>query len=495
MDHEQPLAELLRVRREKLERIRELGVDPYPYSFARTHQAADVLSRSADLETSKETVSLAGRLMAIRGMGKSSFAHIQDSSGKIQIYVKKDIVGDTTYEVFKLLDIGDHIGLKGYVFTTKMGEISLHVDELILLAKSLRPLPIVKEKEGQIFDAFTDKETRYRQRYVDLVVNPEVRPVFETRARLLAISRRFLEEWSFLETETPILQPLYGGAAAEPFVTHHNVLERDLYLRIADELYLKRLIIGGFDRVYEIGKDFRNEGMDRYHNPEFTQLELYAAYEDYTFCMRFVEELYNRLALELLGTTKLTYEGKEYDLQAPWPRYRFFDLISESVGLDVRVLSDAALERECNASGLKLAAGEVGRGKMLDKLFGARVEPKLGGPCFVLDYPLELSPLAKRHRQDPGLVERFEGFLGGREFCNSFSELNDPADQRARFEDQGKLRALGDLEAQPLDEDFLHALEIGMPPTAGLGMGIDRLTMFFTDQHSIRDVLLFPQMR
>jgi lysyl-tRNA synthetase class 2 len=492
------LAELLRVRREKLDRIRELGVDPYPYSFPRTHRAQEVLDRAAELEASHETVALAGRLMALRGMGKSAFAHVQDASGRIQIYVKKDIVGENPYEVFKLLDIGDHIGLKGYVFKTKTGETSIHVDEFVLLAKNLRPLPVVKEKEGHLFDAFTDKETRYRQRYVDLVVNPEVRQVFETRARLLVIARRFLEEWNFLEVETPILQPLYGGAAAEPFVTHHNVLDKELYLRIADELYLKRLIIGGFDRVYEIGKDFRNEGMDRYHNPEFTQLELYAAYEDYGFCMKFVEELCNRLAVELLGSTKLTYEGAEYDLQAPWPRYRFYDLLNKYLSdntEDVRQDSiDRLIDIHCHREGV-FPDRSSGRGKILDKLFGAVVEPKLKGPCFVVDYPLELSPLAKRHREDPGLVERFEGFLAGREFCNSFSELNDPVDQRTRFEDQGKLRALGDREAQPLDEDFLQALEIGMPPTAGLGMGIDRLTMFFTDQHSIRDVLLFPQMR
>ncbi|RJP81020.1 MAG: lysine--tRNA ligase [Candidatus Zixiibacteriota bacterium] len=495
MEPTHEMAELLRARQEKLEALRKLGVEPYPYSFPRTHFAADVIRRFEELEASKEVLALAGRIMTIRVMGKAAFAHIQDSSGRIQIYVKLDLVGERGFEIFKHLDLGDIIGVKGPAFRTRTGEISIHADEFQLLSKSMRPLPVVKEKDGQVFDAFSDKEARYRQRYLDLVVNPEVRRVFETRARILTVMRQFLDEWGFLEVETPILQPLYGGAAAEPFVTHHNTLERDLYLRIADELYLKRLIVGGYDRVYEIGKDFRNEGMDRFHNPEFTQLELYAAYEDYTFCMAFVEGVMARIATELTGSTKLTYQGKEYDLAPPWPRYRFFDLLNEAVGTDLRALSDDELNREVKAAGLKLEIGEVGRGKMLDKLFGARVEPKLAGPCFVLDYPKELSPLAKGHRSDPGLVERFEGFLAGREFCNSFSELNDPADQRARFEDQGKLRAAGDREAQPLDEDFLMALEIGMPPTAGLGMGIDRLTMFYTDQHSIRDVLLFPQMR
>ena len=493
--HDHGLPELMHVRREKLEALKKLGVEAYPYSFPRTHRAQDVLDRFAELEASGDAVALAGRIMALRLMGKAAFAHIQDSSARLQIYVKKDLVGERAFEIFKLLDIGDHIGVRGQVFKTHTGEITIRGSELALLAKNLRPLPIVKEKDGQVFDAFTDKEARYRQRYVDLTVNPEVRTIFEIRARLISVMRIFLEEWGFLDVETPILQPLYGGAAAEPFVTRHNVLERDLYLRIADELYLKRLIIGGFDRVCEIGKDFRNEGMDRYHNPEFTQMELYAAYEDYTFCMDLVEHLVVRLAQELKGSTTVTYEGKEYNLNPPWPRYKFFDLLNEAVGGDVRQMSDEEIARECRAAGLNLEAGAVGRGKLIDKLFGARVEPKLFGPCFVLDYPKELSPLARAHRTDPGLVERFEGFLVGREFCNSFSELNDPLDQRARFEDQAKLRAQGDLETQPLDEDFLTALEIGMPPTAGLGVGIDRLVMFFTDQHSIRDVILFPQMR
>ncbi|MCX6639389.1 MAG: lysine--tRNA ligase [bacterium] len=498
------LHELLRIRRDKLQQLRDLGVEPYPYSYKRTHTAEAALTQFTNSETTgeggtvssmTEPVSVAGRIMALRVMGKAAFAHVQDSSGRIQIYVKLDAVGEQNFAIFKLLDIGDIIGVNGPVFRTHTGEITVRADRFELLAKSLHPLPIVKEKDGQQFDAFTDKEARYRQRYLDLVVNPQVKKVFETRAKITQIVRTFLGEWNFLDVETPILQPLYGGAAAEPFVTHHNVLERDLYLRIADELYLKRLIIGGFDRVYEIGKDFRNEGMDRTHNPEFTQLELYAAYEDYTFCMELVEKLVGKIAETLFGTTNITYEGKEYDLTPPWPRYRFFDKLQEATSKDVRSMNDAEIETECHKAGLNPEAGKVGRGKLLDKLFGAVVEPHLTGPCYVMDYPKELSPLAKGHRSDSGLVERFEGFLAGREFCNSFSELNDPIDQRARFEDQGKLRSQGDLEAQLLDEDFLTALEIGMPPTAGLGIGIDRLTMYFTDQHSIRDVILFPQMR
>ncbi|MBU0517769.1 lysine--tRNA ligase [bacterium] len=496
MQNQEPtLHELQKIRREKLAKLRELGVEAFPYRYGRTHSSTNVLNQAEELEKSEEQVSLAGRLMAIRLMGKSCFAHIQDSAGRIQIYVKKDAVGEDQFDIFKLFDIGDHVGVRGTVFVTHSGEISIRVAEFVLLSKNIHPLPIVKEKEGEVYDAFSDKELRYRQRYIDLVVNPEVRKVFETRTRIVTIMRSYMDALGFLEVETPILQPLYGGALAKPFVTHHNVLEKDLYLRIADELYLKRLIVGGFDRVYEIGKDFRNEGMDRSHNPEFTMLELYAAYEDYTFCMTITEGLVAALASEILGSPELTYEGKKYDLTPPWPRYKFFDLVNEAIGKDARELTDQQIADECSKAGLKLDAGKTGRGKLLDKLFGAFVEPKLDGPCFVIDYPKELSPLAKRHRSDDGLVERFEGFLAGREFCNSFSELNDPLDQRERFEAQGLLREAGDDEAQPLDEDFLTALEIGMPPTAGLGVGVDRLVMYFTDQHSIRDVILFPQMR
>jgi len=492
---DEDLHELLRVRREKLNKLRELGVEPFPYNFKRSHKAQEIQEQFDRLESSQEDVSLAGRIMSLRLMGKSSFAHLQDSSGRLQVYVKLDAVGEEKFEIFKLFDIGDHVGVRGPVFRTRTGEITVRAKEFELLSKNLRPLPIVKEKDGQTFDAFTDKEARYRQRYLDLVVNPQVRQVFEARARINRIVRDFLEEWNFLETDTPILQPIYGGAAARPFTTYHHVLEKEFYLRIADELYLKRLIIGGYDRVYEIGKDFRNEGMDRSHNPEFTMLELYAAYEDYTFCMDLVEAMTVRLAEELAGSAKVTYEGKEYDLTTPWPRYKFFELLNKAVGKDVRNLDDEAIAAECRDAGLKLDAGKTGRGKLIDKLFGAVVEPDLAGPCFVIDYPVEISPLAKKHRSEEGLVERFEGFMAGREFCNAFSELNDPLDQRERFEAQAKLRAAGDEEGHPMDEDFITALEIGMPPTAGLGVGLDRLVMFFTDQHSIRDVILFPQMR
>ena len=492
---DEDLHELLRIRREKLQHLKELGVDPYPYKYERTHRAQEIIEQFNDLEKSQEEISLAGRIMSQRLMGKSCFAHLQDSQERIQIYVQLDAVGEQGFEIFKLLDIGDHIGARGPVFRTRTGEMTVRVKEFVLLAKNLRPLPIVKEKDGQTFDAFSDKEARYRQRYVDLVVNPEVRQVFETRAKMQKIVRDFLEEWGFLEVETPILQPLYGGAAARPFMTHHNVLERDLYLRIADELYLKRLIIGGWDRVYEIGQDFRNEGTDRSHNTEFTMLELYAAYEDYNFCMELVEALVAKLGAELNGSEKVKYEGKEYDLAPPWPRLRFFELLNDTTKTNIRQASDEKIAQLCQDADLNLEAGKAGRGKMIDKLFGAAVEPNLEGPCFVLDYPTEISPLAKKHRDTDGLVERFEGFIAGREFCNAFSELNDPIDQRSRFEAQAKLRALGDEEAHPIDEDFLTALEIGMPPTAGLGVGLDRLVMFFTDQHSIRDVILFPQMR
>ncbi len=492
---EQELHELLKVRREKLAKLKDMGIDPYPYNYPRTHSARNILDRFGELEKTQEVISVAGRLMSLRLMGKSCFAHIQDATGRIQVYFRKDVVGADAYEIVKLLDIGDHIGVEGTVFRTKTGEITVRVERFQLLAKNLRPLPIVKEKDGEVYDAFTDKEARYRQRYIDLIVNPQVRKVFEARARLTSLIRVYLDELGFIEVETPILQPLYGGALARPFTTYHNVLEKELFLRIADELYLKRLIVGGFERVYEIGKDFRNEGMDRAHNPEFTMLELYAAYEDYTFCMTIVEGMMAALAVEVTGDTKVNYEGKEYDLKPPWKRHRFFDLLNDAAGKNIREADDGEIAAECVKAGLKIDASKAGRGKLMDKLFGALVEPELAGPCFVLDYPVEISPLAKKHRRDPGLVERFEGFLAGREFCNAFSELNDPLDQRERFEAQVKLKSRGDEETQPLDRDFLTALEIGMPPTAGLGVGIDRLAMFFTDQHSIRDVILFPQMR
>lgn len=490
------LNEIRKVRRQKLEELRNLGVNPYPYKFDRIHYSVDILENiDAYLE---KTVSVAGRLMSIRGHGKVFFAHLRDAKGKIQIYVKKDFIGEEQFAVFKLLDIGDIVGVEGEVFVTRTGETTIQVNRVQLLSKTLRPLPVVKEKvagdERVVYDQVSDKELRYRQRYVDLIVNPEVRQVFIKRSRIISNMRKFLDNKGFLEVETPVLQPVYGGASARPFVTHHNALDMELYLRIADELYLKRLIVGGFDGVYEISKDFRNEGMDRFHNPEFTMMELYVAYEDYHFMMNLVEELVCFLAHELFGELKLHYQGQEIDLTPPWKRVTLFDAIREITGKD---LYGKSLDE------LKQAARELGidvepfwrEGKIIDEIFSEKVEPTLIQPTFVLDYPVELSPLAKRHRDDPRLVERFEPFIVGGEFGNAFSELNDPLDQRERFMKQKELLELGDEEAQMLDEDFLRALEYGMPPTTGLGIGIDRLVMLFTDQASIKDVMFFPHMR
>ncbi len=490
------LHEIMRVRRQKLEKLRSLGVNPYPYFFRRSHLARHVLDSYSDLEG--QTVAVAGRIVSLRGHGKASFAHIADASGKIQIYVRLDQVGEQGYEVFRLLDLGDIVGVRGEVFRTRTGEITVMVKELELLAKTLRPLPIPKERisegERQVYDQFADREQRYRQRYVDLIVNPEVRDVFVKRSRIISTMRHFLDGRGYLEVETPVLQPVYGGASARPFVTHHNALDMDLYLRIADELYLKRLIVGGFDGVYEISKDFRNEGIDRFHNPEFTMMELYVAYEDYHFMMELVEEMFVTIAREVLGSTSLTYQGQRIDLTPPWRRVRLFDAIKERTGKDLYGKDEAALRKI--AGELNVEVEEFwGSGKIIDEIFSELVEPTLVQPTFVIDYPVELSPLAKRHRDDPKLVERFEPFFAGREVGNAFSELNDPLDQRERFEAQAELRALGDEEAQMLDEDFLRALEYGMPPTAGLGVGVDRLVMIYTDQPSIRDVVFFPQMR
>lgn len=488
--------QLMQIRREKLQKIREMGFNPYPYEFAQTHKSNDIKENFEVLE--EKEVSIAGRMMSVRLMGKAAFCHIQDEQGRIQAYVRKNEVGDEVFELFKILDIGDHVGIKGLVFKTRTGEISVFAKELTLLSKSLRPLPIVKEKEedGQkvVYDQFADKEMRYRQRYVDLVVNPEVKDVFVKRSRIISAIREFLDNNDFLEVETPILQPIYGGAAARPFVTHHNALDIKLYLRIADELYLKRLIAGGFDRVYEISKDFRNEGMDRFHNPEFTMLELYVAYKDYKWMMDFVEQLFGHVAQKVLGTTKLQFGEYEIDLQAPWRRLTMYDAIKEYTGVDISGMDEQALRATADDLHIELSP-EMGAGKIIDEIFGELVEPKLIQPTFIMDYPLEMSPLAKKHRENPRIVERFEPIIGGKEVANAFSELNDPIDQKERFEDQLKLKARGDLEAQEMDEDYIRALEIGMPPTAGLGIGIDRLIMLFTGQSSIRDVILFPQMR
>mgnify|MGYP001179527803 CR=1 FL=1 len=493
------------VRREARARLEEAGVNPYGYSWEVSHHAKDILEAfddakhqgvdgSAPLEEFK--VSIAGRMMSRRIMGKASFFHLQDESGRIQIYVTRDDLPEGFYNsVFKkMLDIGDVIGVEGYAFRTRTGEISVHVQKLEVLSKSLRPFPIVKEQDGQVFNEVTDKEFRYRQRYVDLVVNPEVREVFRQRARMITTMRRFMDDRGYVEVETPVLQPLYGGAAARPFTTHHNALDMKLYLRIADELYLKRLIVGGFDGVYEISKDFRNEGLSRFHNPEFTMMELYVAYKDYDWMMGFVEEIVEAVAIELHGSTELQVGENTISFKRPWKRIPLLEAIEEKTGHDLSGKSRD--EMAAIAAKLNIEVDDsMGSGKIIDELFGEFVEASLIQPTFITDYPVELSPLAKRHRSKEGLVERFEAICNGKELCNAFSELNDPDDQRARFEEQVVLGLGGDEEAMQLDEDYLRALEYGMPPTAGLGIGIDRLAMLMTNSASIRDVILFPLLR
>jgi lysyl-tRNA synthetase class 2 len=485
------------MRHEKLARLRELGIEPYAYSFDRTDFARPVLERFEKDEKPFDTA-IAGRIMALRRMGKAAFAHIMDSTGRVQIYVKKDSVGEDTYEAFKLLDIGDIIGVKGDVFRTRMGEITVQVRELELLAKALRPLPIVKEKieedEKKVFDAFRDKEQRYRQRYVDLIVNRDVKDVFLTRSRIVSGMRRFLEERGYVEVETPALQPIYGGAFARPFVTHHNALDMTLYLRIADELYLKRLIVGGLHGVYEICKDFRNEGMDRDHNPEFTMMEIYIAYKDYNFMMDLVEALMKTLSADVIGNPVIEFQGNQIDFGKPWKRIAYFDAIQEATGMDLFARNETELKRAADKLGVEFG-NDANRGQILDAIFSEKVEPGLIQPTFIKDYPIEISPLAKKHRSLDGLVERFEGYIAGMEVCNAFSELNDPLDQRERLENQARLRAGGDEEAMAVDEDYLRAMEYGMPPMGGLGMGVDRMVMILTNSASIRDVVLFPQMK
>lgn len=487
--------DLREIRQQKLEEIKRMGVNPYPYAFSRTHFSEQIHDHWADLLSGSCLVSLAGRLVSIRLMGRASFAHLADLRGKIQIYLKKEMVGDEIYTLFLKLDLGDVIGVKGKVFKTKTGEITIIVEHLCLLAKSLRPLPVVKEeKDGTRHHQFADQEMRYRQRHVDLLVSPGVRDTFVKRTQVITAIRNFLDEKGYLEVETPVLQPIYGGALARPFVTHHHKLDMSLYLRIADELYLKRLIVGGFDKVYEIAKDFRNEGMDRFHNPEFTMLELYAAYEDYNYMMVLLEELVPQVAENILGQQKITYQDQPINIDPPFVRMGYFDGLKEYFG---ESLMDAGIEElygKARSSGIEMDEG-LSRGKVLDKLFEAVVPPHLIQPTFVVDFPIETSPFARKHRDDPRLAERFELFIGGQEIGNAFSELNDPQDQRERFLQQEKLRDLGDEEAQVMDEDFLRALEYGMPPTAGLGVGIDRLVMVLTESASLRDVILFPQMR
>lgn len=494
------------IRRKSKEELEKLGINPYPAELFEVNASAkEILENYQRTKIEYKNISIAGRIMSRRIMGNASFAELQDETGRIQVYVRRDDIcpGDdkTLYNtVFKkLLDIGDIIGVKGYVFTTQTGETSIHVTSLTVLSKSLRPLPIVKEtvdEQGNVtrHDAFTDPEQRYRMRYVDLIVNPQVRDTFIKRTQLVNSMREYLNRKGYLEVETPILQPLYGGAAARPFTTHHNTLDMTLYLRIANELYLKRLIVGGFNGVYEFSKDFRNEGMSRFHNPEFTQIELYVAYKDYNWMMDLVEEMIEKVALDLHGKTQVQVGENLIDFKRPWQRFTMFEAIQHFTGIDISQMDEAALRDTCRKLNVPMD-DTMGKGKLIDQIFGEKCEPNLIQPTFITDYPIEMSPLAKKHRTREGLVERFEAICNRKEIANSFSELNDPIDQRERFEQQLELGKRGDEEAMTLDEDFLRALEFGMPPTAGLGIGIDRLSMIMTNSASIQDVLFFPQMK
>jgi len=499
MNHE--LSEQELVRRESLKALIDMGINPYPADEVTvTNYSDEIKAKFPEDNTLFQEVSVTGRIMSRRIMGAASFASIQDSKGRLQIYFRRDDIcpgeDKSKYNVVfkRLLDIGDIIGVKGYAFITKLGEVTIHATEYTLLSKSLKPLPIVKEKENQVFDAFTDHDQRYRQRYIDMIVNPEVRDTFIKRTKLVNSMRSFLTEKEYLEVETPILQPLYGGAAARPFKTHHNTLDMTLYLRIANELYLKRLIVGGYDGVFEFSKDFRNEGMDRFHNPEFTQMELYVAYKDYEWMMNLVEEMVERIAIDLHGTTEVQVGENLINFKRPWKRYTMFEVIEHYTGIDISKMNEQELIETAKKVGVSVDES-MGKGKLIDEIFGETSEPNLIQPTFITNYPVEMSPLAKKHRKHEGLVERFEAVCNCKEICNAFSELNDPIDQRKRFEDQLELGKRGDAESMVLDEDFLNALEVGMPPTAGLGIGIDRLAMIMTNAPSIQDVLFFPQMR
>ncbi len=489
-------------RRKDREELYSLGINPYPAeSFVINATADDIHKNYENSKTDYKDISIAGRLMSRRIMGSASFAEIQDSTGRLQIYVRRDDISTADNPEFynsvfkKLLGIGDFIGVTGYIFTTQTGEISLHVTKLTVLSKAVKPLPIVKrDEEGTIYDGFTDPEQRYRQRYVDLTVNPEVKNTFVTRSKIISNMRRYFDDHGWLEVETPILQAVHGGAAARPFQTHHNTLDMPLFLRIANELYLKRLIVGGFDGVYEFGKMFRNEGMDRTHNPEFTSMEIYVAYKDYIWMMEMVEQLLEKVTQTIHGVTQVSVGGKKIDFAGPYRRLTMFDSIKEYTGVDVSELDEEGLRKVCAQLKIEVDAS-MGKGKLIDEIFGAKVEANLIQPTYITDYPIEMTPLAKKHRSKPGLVERFELFVNGKEIANAYSELNDPIDQRERFEEQLKLAARGDDEAMAMDEDFLRALEYGMPPTSGLGIGIDRLTMLLTDNSTIQEVLFFPQMR
>jgi len=497
----QTLSEQEQIRRNSLEEIRKLGINPYPAAEYKTNAfARDILENFISEKNNFQDVCLAGRIMSRRIMGNASFAEIMDSSGRIQIYVRRDDLcpgeDKTLYNNFfkHHLDIGDIIGVKGFVFKTQMGETTVHVKELTILSKSIHPLPVVKEKDGIMYDAVTDPEMRYRQRYVDLIVNPHVREVFRKRTQIYQSMRELFNSRGYLEVETPVLQPIPGGATARPFITHHNTLDIPLYLRIANELYLKRLIVGGFEGVYEFSKDFRNEGMDRTHNPEFTVMEIYIAYKDYNWMMSFTEEIISRVAMDLHGKTEVVYEGKVINLKPPFKRISMLDSIKENTGIDINGMDEDQLRKVCDKLGVEHDP-TMGKGKLIDAIFSEKCEHSLVQPTFIIDYPVETSPLTKIHRSKPGLTERFELFINCKEIANAYSELNDPIDQMERFKDQLRLSEKGDNEAMFIDHDFVRALEYGMPPTSGMGMGMDRLAMLMTDQPSIQDVLFFPQMK
>jgi lysyl-tRNA synthetase class 2 len=489
------------IRRNSLQRLRDLGINPYPAAEYKTNVTAEQILADFNPEKNNfQDVTFAGRLMGQRIMGKVTFAELQDQTGRIQIYVSRDEIcpgeDKSLYnEVFKkLLDIGDIIGVKGYVFNTQMGETTIHVKEFILLSKSIRPLPVVKKKEDKTFDAFTDSEQRYRQRYLDLIVNPEVREIFRKRTQIINTMREMFNERGYLEVETPVLQPIPGGAAARPFITHHNALNIPLYLRIANELYLKRLIVGGFEGVYEFARDFRNEGMDRTHNPEFTVMEIYVAMKDYNWMMDFTEEMIEKVALTLHGKTKVLVGENEIDFKRPFKRITMYDAIKEHTGIDISKMGEEELRETCQKLGVDCDS-TMGKGKLIDEIFGEKCESHYIQPTFIMDYPVEMSPLCKKHRDNPELTERFELMVNGKELCNAYSELNDPIDQLERFQEQLRLSEKGDDEAMFIDMDFIRALEYGMPPTSGMGIGVDRLAMMMTNSPSIQDVLFFPQMK
>lgn len=503
MENQLHLSEPERLRRQKLIELQEMGINPYPAeAFPVNITATDIKSNfEADKENQKwKEIAIAGRVMGVRDMGKAAFVVIQDDLGKVQVYVRRDDIcpneDKSLYDVVfkKLLDIGDIIGIKGFIFITKTGEVSIHANELSILSKALRPLPIVKEKEGETFDAVTDPEFRYRQRYADLIVNPHVKDTFRKRTQIIRSIRDFLNDHGAMEVDTPVLQNIPGGAAARPFITHHNALDIPFYLRIANELYLKRLIVGGFDWVYEFSRNFRNEGMDRTHNPEFTILEFYVAYKDYYWMMDFTERMLEKVAMELHGTTSVQLGENQIEFKAPFKRISIFEAILEYTGFDVSQMDEEAIRSVCQKLNIHTEPS-MGKGKLIDELFSETCESKFVQPTFIIDYPVEMSPLTKKHRSKEGLVERFELMINGKEVANAYSELNDPIDQRERFEEQIKLMERGDDEAMFIDDDFLRALEYGMPPTSGIGIGIDRLCMMLTNQQSIQDVLFFPQMR